>query len=696
MNLLTVENIRKHYGPEPVLDGVSFEIHPGERIGLVGPNGTGKSTLVKIIAGREEADAGNALPHPSIRMGYLEQRPEPSERTLLEEAHVALADLVTLQKDAISTAEALAAETDEEQRSKLAIRYDHLQQQLLHHDAYNLDYKIESVLQGLGFPKAQWQVPVSALSGGEQNRLMLAKLLLAEPELMLLDEPSNHLDLAATEWLENFLKQSDAAILVVSHDRYFLDNVTNRTRELFHGTVDSYTGNFTAYTVQKAERLLVQRRTWEKQQEEIAKAEDFIRRNHYGMKAAQAEDRRKKLERIERVDPPREITTPAMCLHALDRSGDIVLRAEGLSKGFAESEKPLFQNVEIDIHRGQRWGLLGPNGCGKTTLLKCLQGILEPDKGKIQLGTGVKIGYFDQQLLSVPGDALVVDAIRPSHKEMDEPARRSMLARFGITGDQAFQKVDSLSGGERCRVAMARLASEEANFLILDEPTNHLDLWARAALEENLQKFEGTVLFVSHDRYFINQVATHLLIFEPDRVRTVQGNYETWLMLQDSRGVDVSGLTLGGGKSGGSGKNAGKGGSGSGSGNSAGSSKSKRKDDLWKHSGLKKEQGKGTSDDAKSGDTSGTDGEAENAGKNSRKASKPKKVRKFPYRKVADLEDEIFIRETMVKQIQEDLLKPEILRNGERVKQLQAELQAEQDALAVLYEHWEEATELNW
>ncbi|MBQ4143698.1 MAG: ABC-F family ATP-binding cassette domain-containing protein [Thermoguttaceae bacterium] len=662
MNLLSVNAVRKYYGPDPVLDGAGFEIHPGDKIGLVGPNGAGKSTLMKIIAGREELDAGTVEFHPSIRVGYLEQRPEPSERTLWEEAHLALADLVTLQKEALAVAEQMAEEKDPAQHEKLAARYDYLQQELLRTDAFNLDYKVERVLQGLGFLEKQHQTPVSSLSGGEQNRLMLAKLLLAEPELMFLDEPSNHLDLDATEWLEEFLIESNAAVLVISHDRFFLDRVTNRTLELFAGTIDSYAGNFTAYLRQKEERLLVQKRTYEKQQEEIAKAEEFIRRNHYGMKAGQAEDRRKKLERIERIDPPREITAPPMGMKAKDRSGDIVLRAKDLKKEF---DRVLFEKVNFQIERGQRWGLIGPNGCGKTTMLRCLQGIMEPDQGSVQIGTGVKIGYFDQQLQSVEGTSMVVDSIRPSHKEMDEPARRSLLARFGITGDQVFQKVDSLSGGERCRAAMARLASEEANFLILDEPTNHLDLWAREALEKNMADFEGTVLFVSHDRYFINQVATHLLVVEPGRVRVVPGNYEVWQRMQ--KDAEKQGMQIGG-------KNA-------------------RKDDLWKH-GLQKQKKAGAQ--TPSGDGKSGKKEKEPAASKPQSSPKPAKKRKYPYRKVVDIEDEIFIRETRLEELQKDLMDPKVLRDGERVKATQKEIEEEQEALKKLYEHWEEASELNW
>ena len=728
MLLLSVDSVRKYYGPDPVLSGVTFDVHPGQKIGLVGPNGTGKSTLMKILAGKEEADAGTCVFHPSIRAGYLEQRPEGTDRTLWEEAHDALADLVTLQHDAQAVAEALAVERDDREREKLAVRFDHLQQELLRQDAYNLDYKVERVLQGLGFLESQMQTPVSALSGGEQNRLMLAKLLLAEPELMLLDEPSNHLDLAATEWLETFLAESDATVIVVSHDRYFLDKVTNRTLELLNGTVDSYAGNFSAYLTQKEERLLVERRTWEKQKEEIEKAEDFIRRNHYGMKAAQAEDRRKKLERIERVDPPREISTPPMGLPPAERSGDIVVRVNHITKGFLPG-KPLFRDVSFDIQRGQRWGLIGPNGCGKSTLLRCLVGQLAPDAGNAALGQGVKVGYFDQQLESVASDALAVDAVRPSDgRQMDEPARRGLCARFGITGDMVFQKVESLSGGERCRIAMARLSAEHANFLVLDEPTNHLDLWAREALEKTIQKFEGTVLFVSHDRYFINQVATHLLIVEPGRIRIFPGNYQQWIQSQ------AYAVAVGGGKSSGGKSLGGKSSGASGGKDSAPVVKPGKpggkgenvaaKEGLWKQSGLKKggKPGKvpqipvsadsdGEPDEKygpaprkhrpggpKQGNSRNSAvGVPESVSENAtEKKEKSKRVRKFPFRKVADLEDEIFIRETLVKEIEKQLLDPAVLRDGNRVRELQMEQQQEEEILKTLYEHWEEATELNW
>src|SRR3954454_8932467 len=459
MILLSLQTIVKYYGPEPVLDGVTFDIRPGERVSLVGPNGAGKTTLMRIVAGLAEADRGRVELHSSATLGYLEQHPEfEPGRTVWDVASAALAKIADLAGHSEEIAYAIAAETDDAERKRLEHRFEHIQHQLQHHDAYNLDYRIERVLEGLGFAKSSFQQEVEKLSGGQQNRLLLARLLLAEPDLMLLDEPSNHLDIDATEWLEDFLIESEQAILVVSHDRYFLDRVTDRTLELYQGTVESYPGNFTQYKRLKAERLEVQRRTYERQQEEIAKMEDFIRRYHFGDRHQQAEDRRKKLDRIERVAPPREIASPPMGFPPASRTGDIVLRVEKLAKGFPG--KPLFGNLSFDILRGEKWGILGPNGSGKTTLLRCLLGELEPDAGRIIFGSGVKPGYFDQMLTGLDEEMQVLDAVRPTtqarsasegpgYKEFREQDRRDLLARFGVTGDMVFQRVGSLSGGER-------------------------------------------------------------------------------------------------------------------------------------------------------------------------------------------------------------------------------------------------------
>ena len=635
MIVLEVAEVRKHYGDTPVLSGVSFEVRPGDRIGLVGPNGTGKTTLLRILAGDEEADAGTCRWHASVRVGYMEQqRIAAEEISLWEEARSALQPLLTLQHDAEEAAKQLAQSDDPAERRRLAARYDHFQQELHRQDAYNLDHKVERVLEGLGFTSSRFEASIGTLSGGEQNRLMLAKLLLAEPDVMLLDEPSNHLDIEGTEWLEEFLAGSTAAMVIVSHDRYFLDRVTNQTLELFHGTVERYTGNFSAYWRQKAERLLVQRRTFEKQQTEIEKMKEFIRRNSYGQKHAQAEDRRKKLERIEVIAPPREISAPAMGFPAGERSGDLVFRVEHVAKSY---DRPLFSDLTFDIQRAERWALLGPNGSGKSTLLKCLLGEVEVDAGRVVVGQGVEVGYFDQHLQQLAEDQAVVDAVRPQGRELDQPKRRNLLARFGLTGDTHLQKVSSLSGGEQCRTALARLAGEEANVLVLDEPTNHLDLWARDSLERSLRAFRGTVIFVSHDRYFIDQVADHLLVVEPERFRVIDGNFSTYQHLVQ-RGL--------------------------------------------------------------AGETSAVRAKGDPARpvrQNRRKETEPaRRMRRFPYRKIEEIEAEIFERESALEGLHAALADPATHRDAARVRQVKSEIGDNQERLAFLYEHWEEATELNW
>jgi ATP-binding cassette subfamily F protein 3 len=632
---LAVRGIRKHFGPDPVLDGVSFDLRAGERAALVGPNGTGKTTLLKILAEREEADAGSVDWPAGTSVGFLEQHPQFAEdRTLWAEAREALRELIDMAEQAETIAHQLSETDDPSQHRRLGQRFDYLQQELHRRDGYRLDHKIERVLTGLGFASPSFRQPVSQLSGGQQNRLLLARLLLEQPDVLLLDEPSNHLDLEATQWLEDFLMASQQTLILVSHDRYFLDRVTTRTLELFRGTVDSYSGNYSAYQRQKAERLEVQRRTYQRQQEEIAKMEDFIRRNQYGQKHAQAEDRRKKLERIEPVEAPREIAAPPMRFAPASRTGDIVMRVERLSKAF---QQPLFRDLTFDILRGEKWGILGPNGSGKTTLLRCLLGEYSIDSGRVVHGTGVRVGYFDQQLRCLDENAEVVDAIRPSHKEFVEQQRRDLLARFGITGDMVFQRVSQLSGGERNRTALAMLAASDANMLILDEPTNHLDLWARDALERALRGFDGTVLFVSHDRYFLNQVADHLLIVEPGRFRVIDGNYDTYLNLVRQNTVQDDGET--------------------------------------QESTATRSSSRGSRSAGREPETSA------------------RRKRRFPYRKLVDIEADIHQREAHIESLHAALADPEVLRDGARVKQTTAALDQTKQELAALYEHWEESAE---
>jgi ATP-binding cassette subfamily F protein 3 len=648
MLLLKVTELRKQFGPEPLLDGINLEVYAGDRIGLVGPNGCGKTTLLRILAGVETPDSGVVETKAGLRIGWLAQESVvSSSRTVWEEAREALEPIFRLQEELIRVAELLAHAKDPADIRRLQHHLEHLQLQLHQQKAYQVEHRIEAVLEGVGFRRVQFSQPVTSLSGGEQSRLALAKILLAEPDLMLLDEPSNHLDLDATLWLEQYLLETKAALILVSHDRYFLDRVTNRIFELFEGTIESYRGNFSAYRRQKEERLLVQRRTYEKQQQEIARMEEFIRRNFYGQKHAQAEDRRKKLERIQRVAPPREILGPPMAFPVPARSGDVVLRVEGISKKF---ERPLFENLSFEIYRGQRWGIIGPNGSGKTTLLRCLLGVVPPDSGRVGRGHGVKIAYFDQHLTELDANLRAVDAIMPPDQLMEEPARRDLLARFGITGDTALQKVAQLSGGQRCRTALARLAATKANLLVLDEPTNHLDIWAREALAKALKEFEGTLIFVSHDRHFIDQLADHLIILEPPgRVRVIPGNFSTWQYIknQEKLALESSG----------------------------------------------KEEGDSVEASTITGGSAGSI--AASASANNRKISKPKRKRQFPYRKTEDIEREILEREARQAELYQLLAEPRILRDGEKVKEIKAELAELEGILKQLYAHWEEAVELN-
>jgi len=712
--LLSVEHLRKHFGSDqPVLADVTFQVFHGHKIGLVGPNGCGKTTLLNIIAGREEHERGKIEKPNDVTIGYLQQRPElVPGRTVIEEARHALAPLMAMQHEAEEIARKMAVASDAQEHDRLAARYDHLHEQLLHRDAYHLDHRVERILHGVGFVDGEFDRAVEKLSGGELNRLSLASLLLAEPDIMLLDEPSNHLDLAATEWLETFLAGTDAAVILVSHDRYFLDRVTNRTFELYHGTIEEYVGNFSAYTMQKEERLLVQTRTYEKYIEEVEKAKDFIRRHHYGQKATQAEDRRKKLERLEEepVALPRKIDSPPMNFQKPERAGDIVFRAENLSKGF--NNTPLFRETDFMIERGERWAIIGPNGCGKTTLIRCLLHQLKPDAGHVTHGQGVKIGYFDQQLHVLDNDTLVVDAIRPkSRKIMEDLERRKLLGAFGLTGDQQLQTVGSLSGGQRCRAALARLAAEEANVLILDEPTNHLDLWARAALEKAIRDFEGTVLFISHDRYFVDHVADHLLIMQPNgRFKKLEGNYTTYrhhvsrgLMTDPftgSREQKVNGRQQTAGRK-----------------NEPGQSRQQTtgfrlQEGQPKNPRTERPQHNGQGhrlglQDPKPPKTRSPKPEARNQEPPEKpfvethvkprelRDPKQKRKRKFPYRKISDLEQEIADQESMVETLEAMMLLPETLRDGNRVRELTQELDDLRLQLRQLYDHWDEASELS-
>jgi len=632
--LLTVQDVTRQYDVEPVLKQVGFTLRKGERIGLVGPNGAGKTTLMNILVGKDEPDQGEVTVHSSVTIELLEQQADfPVGRTLIEEAKAGLNYFYNLQRESHRLAEEIATANQQEKLLYLQKRFDQIHLELEQHSAFQIDHRVEEVLTGLGFQQDQFDQPLQQMSGGQQSRALLARLLLRAPDLMLLDEPTNHLDLMAIEWLESFLVRAQQAMMIVSHDRFFLDRVTNRTLELNAATLTDYKGNFSAYWKQREERQKVQLRTQEKQQEFIAKTEEFIRKNKYGQKHAQAADREKKLARVEAVSVLRTLTGPPMAFPEPKRTGDWVFDVEDLAQGYDDL---LFSNLTFQILRGERVGILGPNGSGKTTLLKTLTRQLKPRQGGVRHGTNVEIGYSDQLLQSVDPAVDAIVAARPPNKPAVTPALvRDMLARFGIRGDQAIQKVGSMSGGERNKVALARVALLNCNVMILDEPTNHLDLWACDALETALKEFSGTVLFVSHDRYFLDQVATRVIVLQDGGCALYDGNYSDYLQFL---------------------------------------SHERQQQQIQKN---RKEN------------------QNNRQNKPSANEKTQRRKRKYAYRKVEDLELDIAEHERQLGQLQQDMADPELNKQGDRIKVTIQEFEQTKLKLEQLYEHWEEAVELN-
>src|SRR6516165_5827187 len=513
MILISAQGLGRQYSGDPVFMDLAFEVRAGDRIGLVGPNGAGKTTLIQILAGRDQPDYGDLFVRPGIRVSLLRQEPDfPPGQSLLDVVKSGLASLIELQHELEEAAREMAEADDELEREVAARRYDELHELIEHQDAYSIDHRVEEVLSGLGFAESEFPRAASTFSGGQQSRMMLAKLLLQSPDVMLLDEPSNHLDIATTEWLESYLARQPVAMVVVSHDRYFLDKVVTKIWEMHLGRLTVYPGNYTQYWRLRTEKAKVLERQAERQDEHVEKLEAYIRKYGAGQRAKQAHDRERKLERLERdrVVTLRDVVGPVMRFDAVERSGDIVIEARKLSKAYAV---PLFRDLSLTIDRGQCVGVIGPNGSGKTTLIKTLIGREKPDRGEVKLGHKVQVGYHDQGLQSLAPGTTVVRAVWPEDDpDWVEGDVRNLLARFGLSGDIVFQTVGKLSGGEKGKAALARLAATNANLLVMDEPTNHLDIWSREALERSIREFEGTVLVVSHDRYFLNQVADRLVV----------------------------------------------------------------------------------------------------------------------------------------------------------------------------------------
>ncbi|NWF67662.1 MAG: ABC-F family ATP-binding cassette domain-containing protein [Chloroflexi bacterium] len=534
MSLLTTYNVSKQFGPEEIFAGVTLEIPQKARIALVGPNGAGKTTLLNILYDSEAPTSGTVTRARGLRLGFLPQRPElEGEHTLWEEQLSAFADLLRLEEDVQHLENQMSSAMGCTVPGALE-KYGQLQEEFERRGGYTYESRIRMVLQGMGFKPEDYPKPLDQLSGGQKTRALLARLLLQAPDVLLLDEPTNHLDIDAVEWLEGFLRDFPGAVLVVSHDRYFMDHVATTIWEMDFGEVTVYRGNYSAYLAQRGARYERLQKEFAAQQEMIAKEEDYIRRNIAGQNTKQAQGRRTRLERLKQ-NPERYglITRPPkrqqlkLALVSSGRSGDRVLHTKGLVVG-REAHKPLFSVPDITLQRGETAALIGPNGVGKTTLLKTILGQLPALAGTSTIGAAVQIGYFAQAHEALDEKKTLLDELL-SVKNMPLSAARDYLALYLFQGDDVFRHVSTLSGGERGRLALAKLALAGANFLLLDEPTNHLDIASQEILQDVLNQFEGTILLVSHDRYLIDALATQIWSARPGSLRVFKGTYAAFV-----------------------------------------------------------------------------------------------------------------------------------------------------------------------
>ena len=531
MIVMQTNQLTKAFGVNEVLKGVTLTIQDHHRVGLVGSNGSGKSTLLKILAGQDHCDGGTLSATRGLRIGFHTQLDDlTSPLTVWQEMETCFEETFKMEEQLREMEQRMGEmhDVDPEGYARLAEEYAKLTDRFEEEDGYAWRSRLQGVLTGLGFTAAQYDQTVASLSGGERTRLKLGKLLLTD--LILLDEPTNHLDLNSIQWLEDYLRAYKGAVVVVSHDRYFLDAVCNSIAELSFGRIEQYEGNYTRYLKLREEVMVRRMKEYTLQQKEIAREEAIIAQYRaYNTEAAhiKAKSREKRLNMIERVDKPVEEHNVYFSFHAGRGTGNDVLMCEDLSKRYGD--RTLFQGLDLHVRAGDRIALLGANGVGKSTLLKILTGREQADSGSVRFGSGVEIGYYDQQQEGLTPDKDVLNEVWDDFPRMEQTTIRNALAGFLFTGEDVFAPISTLSGGERGRVLPTKLMLRQDNFLILDEPTNHLDMDSREMLETALLGFEGTILTVSHDRYFINRIADRVIVMEPDGVTEYIGNYDDYL-----------------------------------------------------------------------------------------------------------------------------------------------------------------------
>ena len=533
MILLQINKLEKNFGADTILSNIKLEVQTRDRIALVGRNGAGKSTLLKIIAGQLSYDAGEMIKPKEVEIGYLAQNTGlESERSIWDEMLTVFKHLQNQERE-LRSLELKMADPDllanKKEYERILADYDRLQLQFKEQGGYQYESDIRSILHGLSFQTFSYDTKISTLSGGQKTRLALGKLLLTKPDILILDEPTNHLDIETLSWLEQYLQGYNGAILIVSHDRYFLDKVVTQVNELSRRQIKKYHGNYSAYLEQKAMNFERDMKIYEKQQQEVAKLEDFIQRNLVRASTTKrAQSRRKQLERMELLDRPQGDEKSASFGFQIEKqSGNEVLNVHSLSVGY--EGKAISNELTLRITRGESIALVGPNGIGKSTLLKTLIGHLPEIKGGFQLGTNVTIGYYDQEQAKLSSNKRVLNELWDEYPLNPEKDIRTVLGNFLFSGDDVLKTVSTLSGGEKARLALAKLMMQKANFLILDEPTNHLDLDSKEILENALIDYPGTILFVSHDRYFINRVTTKVMELSGDGATEYLGDYDYYV-----------------------------------------------------------------------------------------------------------------------------------------------------------------------
>ncbi len=535
MIVLSCKNISKYFGIDMILKDVTFNVNEGEKIGLIGANGAGKSTLFKILTNQLEYDEGELYIDKSKELGYLAQNLSlDSNNTIYTEVLTVFDSLMEMESRLKTLEEKMNEPYDvsnEDYHNKIIRDYTTLTEVYENRGGYTYKGEISRVLKGLGFTENDFDKPISILSGGQKTRVALCKLLLRKPEILLLDEPTNHLDLDAIEWLESYLKEVKGTIIVISHDRFFLDAITNKTVELLGGRVETYNGNYTTFIDLKEKNREVQQKAFDLQQAEIKRQEEIIARyksfnREKSIKAA--ESRQKALDKIERLDAPiKESKASRIRFETQIKSGNDVLYIENLKKSFGE--KLLFEGLNLDVKREEKIALIGENGRGKTTLFKIIMDKEPSDCGVKVLGKNVFLGYYDQEQSNLDESKAIIDEVWDDFPHMTTTEVRTALASFLFTGDDVFKKISTLSGGEKCRINLLKLMLSKSNFLLLDEPTNHLDIMSREALEEAILNYDGTIILISHDRYFLNKIINKIYELNEDGVKEYLGNYSYYV-----------------------------------------------------------------------------------------------------------------------------------------------------------------------